>query len=157
MSLTENDAIRMAEALDDYDQVTVTDIRGRDADCSIVIRDERFGTFHELTSHCNHLDFLAAFASHRRYLFELEYIESPSGVAHCNGSAAHASAATPGESHQVFIQFPPGDHAGNEERYELFCDSCSYLGATDTEELAAIRAELHTDFFGPLRDLAGVA
>ena len=82
--------------------------------------------------------------------------QSSLGVAHGFRSAAVPAHAAPGESsHQVFVQFPPGDHAGNERSFELYCDSCDYLGATLSEELAAIRAELHTDFFGPLRDLAG--
>ena len=85
-----------------------------------------------------------------------QHDQSSLGAA-ATGSAAHVSKVAPGEpSHQVFIQFPPGDHAGNEERFELYCDSCTYIGATENEKLAAVRAEMHTDFFGPLRDLAEV-
>ena len=80
--------------------------------------------------------------------------ESCSGVASSGVAANESNAAPEGpSSHQVFVQFPPGDHAGNEHRYELYCDSCDYLGGLDTEELAAIHAELHADFFGPLKDL----
>ena len=154
MSLTENDAIRMAQALDDFDRLTVTDIRGRGADCSIVVRDHRFDTLHEISSHCDHLDFLASFASHRPYLFTLEDIESPSGVAHCNGSAAHASAAAPEESHTVTVWDLPGELAENAGKHELECNTCGVIGAIENDELASKLAELHADFFGPLRDLA---
>ena len=154
MSLTENDAIRMAEALDDYDQVTVIDIRGRDADCSVVIRDERFATFHELTSRCDQLDFLAAFAGHRPYLFELDDDEISSGAA--AGSAAHVAATAPEGPHSVTVWNLPAALVENAGKHELECVSCGVIGAVTHHELAIELADLHRTFFGPLRDLEAV-
>jgi hypothetical protein len=64
MSLMEQDAIRMAAALDDYEWVQVIDIRGDDASgVEIDIRDERLGLDYEIASHADYWDFLGYFCA----------------------------------------------------------------------------------------------
>lgn len=52
--------------------------------------------------------------------------------------------------HAVTINYPPGDYAGNEDRYELECDSCGYIGAVDTLDVAEASARLHEEFVATL-------
>jgi hypothetical protein len=47
------------------------------------------------------------------------------------------------ESHDVTIYDPPGEHAGNEDYYELECDRCGDVGATYTLQEAKAAATLH--------------
>jgi hypothetical protein len=62
-SLLEQDAVRLAAALDDYELVSVTDIGGADGSGYwLTVRDERFGLHYEIDSHADYWDFLAHFA-----------------------------------------------------------------------------------------------
>ncbi len=36
-------------------------------------------------------------------------------------------------THEVAVCPPPGEYAGNEERWELDCDACGYIGSRATE------------------------
>ena len=54
------------------------------------------------------------------------------------------------KKHSVFIGNPPGQYEGNEERYELECDVCDYIGAADTAEEAQAIARLHEAFVATL-------
>ena len=49
-------------------------------------------------------------------------------------------------SHIVTINYPPGEFEGNDNRYELNCDSCGHIGAVDTLECAQATAHLHEAF-----------
>jgi hypothetical protein len=63
-SLPEQDARRMAAALDDCELVSVIDIGG--SNCFgfwIVINDRRFGIDYEICSHADYWDFLSHFAA----------------------------------------------------------------------------------------------
>ena len=52
--------------------------------------------------------------------------------------------------HTVTIEYPPGQYEGNENRYELDCDSCGHIGAVDTLECAEAVAKLHEEFVARL-------
>jgi hypothetical protein len=52
--------------------------------------------------------------------------------------------------HSVFVANPPGTYEGNEDRYELECDVCDYIGAADTAEQAQAIARLHEAFVATL-------
>ena len=52
--------------------------------------------------------------------------------------------------HTVTINYPPGEFEGNENRYELDCDSCGHIGAVDTLECAEATANLHEAFVATL-------
>jgi hypothetical protein len=54
------------------------------------------------------------------------------------------------KKHSVFIGNPPGQHEGNEERYELECDVCDYIGEADAAEEAQAIARLHEAFVATL-------
>ena len=56
----------------------------------------------------------------------------------------------PERNHSVFVANPPGTYEGNEERYELECDVCDYIGAADTSEEAQVIARLHEAFVATL-------
>ncbi len=56
----------------------------------------------------------------------------------------------PDEAHRVTVWYPPGEALGNEERYELECDVCDYIGAADTAEEAQAIARLHEGFVATL-------
>jgi len=45
--------------------------------------------------------------------------------------------------HSVFVGYPPGTYEGDEERYELECDVCDYIGAADNLDEAETQARLH--------------
>ncbi|HWC14612.1 MAG TPA: hypothetical protein VG929_08450 [Actinomycetota bacterium] len=67
MALLEQEAIRFAESLDDYEHVTVTDIGGwGPMDYRVVVRDHRFDTEYEIASHCDYWDFVGALVDHRQ-------------------------------------------------------------------------------------------
>ena len=53
-------------------------------------------------------------------------------------------------SHNVFVASPPGQYEGNEERFELECDVCDYIGAADSSEEAQAIARLHEAFVATL-------
>jgi hypothetical protein len=53
-------------------------------------------------------------------------------------------------SHRVSVGYPPGQYEGNEERYELECDVCDYIGAVDSMEEAQAIARLHEAFVAML-------
>jgi hypothetical protein len=69
MALLEQEAIRFAESLDDYEHVTVTDIGGwGPTGYRVVVRDHRFDLDYEITSHCDYWDFIGALVDHRQCL-----------------------------------------------------------------------------------------
>ena len=45
--------------------------------------------------------------------------------------------------HEVAIAPPPGEYAGNEDRWELDCDVCGYIGSGATEAEAEEKAFRH--------------
>ena len=53
--------------------------------------------------------------------------------------------------HTVTINYPPGELEGNENRYELDCDSCGHIGAVDTLECAQAASKLHETFVAVLK------
>lgn len=68
MSLLEQDAVRLAAALSDYELVSVTDIGGTDESGHwLAIRDERFGLDYEISSHAGYWDFLGYFCSGQQW------------------------------------------------------------------------------------------
>jgi len=67
MALLEKEAIRFAEALDDYDHVSVRDIGGNCHSYWVVVRDHRFELDYEISSHCD-WDFVGALVGHRQCL-----------------------------------------------------------------------------------------
>ena len=60
------------------------------------------------------------------------------------------------ESHGVTINYPPGEFEGNENLYELDCDSCGHIGAVDTLACAEAVARLHEEFVAVLVASYGV-
>ena len=58
MALTESDALRLATALDDYELVKVTDIRGIGDRFEIAFTDQRFDTDYVITSNWDYWDFI---------------------------------------------------------------------------------------------------
>ncbi len=52
--------------------------------------------------------------------------------------------------HEVTISYPPGELEGNEDAYELDCDSCGYIGAVETLQCAEASARLHEEFVAVL-------
>lgn len=60
--------------------------------------------------------------------------------------------ASVGAGHDVTIYPPPGEHEGNEDRYELGCARCDYLGSADTFADAEAIARLHEGFVAVLVD-----
>ena len=52
--------------------------------------------------------------------------------------------------HEVTINYPPGELEGNENLYELDCDSCGHIGALDTLDCAEASARLHEEFVAVL-------
>jgi hypothetical protein len=65
MALLEQEAIRFAESLDDYEHVTVTVIGGWGLlDYRVTVRDHRFGLDYEIASHCDYWDFIGALVDH---------------------------------------------------------------------------------------------
>jgi len=79
-----------------------------------------------------------------------------SGVADSIGSAAASAHAALEDLHSVTVWDLPAELAENEGRHELECNTCGVIGAIADHELAIKAAALHTDFLGPLRDLAEV-
>jgi hypothetical protein len=49
----------------------------------------------------------------------------------------------PEDGHHVSVWYPPGDHVGNENRFEMECDQCGHIGAADTLDQAEALAHLH--------------
>jgi hypothetical protein len=69
MALLENEATRFADAIDDYELISVVDIGGDDADGHwVVVRDHRFGLDYEIASHCDYWDLIGAIVEHRQCL-----------------------------------------------------------------------------------------
>lgn len=67
MALLEKEAIRFAESLDDYEHVTVTDISGSGPiGYRVVVRDHRFESDYEISSHCDYWNFIGALVNHRQ-------------------------------------------------------------------------------------------
>jgi hypothetical protein len=69
MALLEKEATRFAEALDDYEHVSVTDIGGWGQNSFwLVVRDHRFDLNYEIASHCDYWDFISALVDHKQYI-----------------------------------------------------------------------------------------
>lgn len=69
MALLEQEAIRFAESLDDYEHVSVTDIGGWGPIAYwVVVSDHRFGLEYEISSHCDYWDFIGALVDHKQYI-----------------------------------------------------------------------------------------
>jgi hypothetical protein len=67
MALLEQEAIRFAESLEDYEHVSVTDIGGwGPLGHRVNVRDHRFNTEYEIASHCDYWDFIGALVDHRQ-------------------------------------------------------------------------------------------
>ena len=67
MALLEQEAIRFAESLDDYEHVSVRDIGGWGPIAYwVVVGDHRFGLDYEIASHCDYWDFIGALVDHRQ-------------------------------------------------------------------------------------------
>ena len=67
MALLEQEAIRFAESLDDYEHVSVTDMGGwGPTGFWLVVNDQRFDIFYEIASHCDYWDFIGALVDHRQ-------------------------------------------------------------------------------------------
>jgi hypothetical protein len=67
MALLEQEAIRFAESLNDYEHVYVTDIGGwGPLGFWLVVRDHRFEREYEIASHCDYWDFIGALVDHRQ-------------------------------------------------------------------------------------------
>lgn len=68
MALLEREAQRFAEALDDYDHVSVADIGGTDeGGFWVVVHDHRFDHRYLINSHSDYWDFIGALVQHARY------------------------------------------------------------------------------------------
>jgi hypothetical protein len=68
MPLLEQEATRMAAALDDYEHVSVSDIGGKDeSGYWLWITDERFDLTYEIDCHADYWDFLGYLCSHLRW------------------------------------------------------------------------------------------
>ena len=68
MSLLEQEAVRMASALDDYEHLRVSEIGGtEEAGYWLLVTDERLGLRYEIASHCDHWDFIGYFASGQQW------------------------------------------------------------------------------------------
>lgn len=61
-----------------------------------------------------------------------------------------------GDLHTVTILDPPGDYEGNEDRYELECDVCDYIGAADTIDQAEAIKLLHEQFVAVIINSWGI-
>lgn len=67
MALLEQEAVRFAESLDDFEHVSVTDIGGwGPIGYWLVVRDHRFGMSYEIASHSDYWDFIGALVDHRQ-------------------------------------------------------------------------------------------
>jgi hypothetical protein len=69
MALLEQEAIRFAKSLDDYEHVAVTDIGGSGAvGYWVVVQDLRLDLSYAIASHCDYWDFVGALVEHRQCL-----------------------------------------------------------------------------------------
>ncbi len=69
MALLEQETIRFAESLDDYEHVTVTDIGGsEEVGYWVIVHDHRLDLHYEIASHCDYWDFVGALVEHRQCL-----------------------------------------------------------------------------------------
>jgi hypothetical protein len=69
MALLEQEAIRFAESLEDYEHVSVADIGGNEPhNYWLVVRDHRFELCYEIASHADYWDFIGAVTDHRQYV-----------------------------------------------------------------------------------------
>jgi len=67
MALLENEVIRLADALDDYDHVSIADIGGSDeSGYWLVLRDERFELQYAIDSDADYWDFVGAVVDPRQ-------------------------------------------------------------------------------------------
>jgi hypothetical protein len=69
VALLEQEAVRFAESLDDYEHVTVTDMGGDGPTAFwVVVHDQRLGLSYRIRSHCDYWDFVGALIDHRQCL-----------------------------------------------------------------------------------------
>jgi hypothetical protein len=52
--------------------------------------------------------------------------------------------------HEVSVAYPPGEYEGNDDRYEINCNVCEYIGSTATLEQGEAVARLHEAFVAVL-------
>ncbi|MDQ3954502.1 MAG: hypothetical protein M3285_03010 [Actinomycetota bacterium] len=65
--LTEQDATRIAASLDDYDHVSLRQVRSTPGGFfEVLVTDHRFHTDYVLGSHCDYWDFVGALVDHRQ-------------------------------------------------------------------------------------------
>lgn len=68
MPLIDKDAARIAAALDDYEYVSLQEVRPRsDGFFEVVVTDHRFELDYALASHSDYWDFVGSVVSHVRY------------------------------------------------------------------------------------------
>lgn len=68
MPLIDKDAARAAAALDDYEHVSLKEVRQRsDGFFDVVVTDHRFEHDYALASHCDYWDFIGCIVSHVPY------------------------------------------------------------------------------------------
>ena len=68
MALLEREAIRLADALDDYEYVSVADIGGStEGGYWLVLRDERFDLHYAIDCHADYWDFLGYFTDGKQW------------------------------------------------------------------------------------------
>jgi hypothetical protein len=62
--------------------------------------------------------------------------------------------ATPASEiiHACVIFDPPGQHEGDEDRYDVECDDCGWIAAADSHAEAQAIARLHENFVAVLVD-----
>ncbi len=92
MALLEHEAQRLADALDDYDGVSVADIGGSDdGGFWVVVHDHRFDLRYEVGSHADYWDFIGALVDHRQYVGRA--VEPPPAVGRPSDAATLAAEA----------------------------------------------------------------
>lgn len=69
MPLIDKDAARIAAALEDYEHVSLRDIRARsDGFYDVIVTDHRLERDYALGSHCDYWDFIGALVDHKQYI-----------------------------------------------------------------------------------------
>ena len=126
-SLPEEDALRLAKALDDYELVRVTDIGG--SNCYgfwVRFRDERFELEYDICSHADYWDFISYFAAGQMWPMK----------------------ALP-KKHTVSVKVV-------DDGYELTCDACDFYDVASVIDADNLK-RLHEVFVATLVDRSEVA
>jgi hypothetical protein len=58
--------------------------------------------------------------------------------------------------HTCVIFDPPGQHAGDEDRYDVECDDCGFIASADSHAEAEAMVRLHEQFVAVLVDKWGL-